>query len=426
MFDAIHDLCVLDYVNNVNVHVKSKSVKSKKKQALKPTGKILASVGFNWKPIGRTFTFVEETNRFQLINFVSEFIDTVRFGNDHVAPIRGQFCNSNLEVAFRKHAYLVRGLKGKCKKYTHKPKSDDSIHEKLYLLRMDLCGPMRIESISGKKYIMVIVDDYSWFTWVKFLRSKDETSETVIELLKKIQANRLIMETIHVEFEELAAMASKQFSSGSELQLMTPRTISLGLVQNPPFTTPYVPPAKNDWDLLFQPTFNEYFNPPPSVVSLVPVTAVIRPTDPTSSPLSNSIDQVAPSFKRLDVWELVPRLDLAMIIQLKWIFKVKQDKFGGVLKNKARLVAKGYHQEEGIDFEESFAPVARIEAIKIFVANAANKNVIIYQMDVNTTFLNDELRKEVYVSQPEGFVDPDNPTHMYKLKKALYGLNQAP
>ncbi|GJV60949.1 retrovirus-related pol polyprotein from transposon TNT 1-94, partial [Tanacetum coccineum] len=103
-----------------------------------------------------------------------------------------------------------------------------------------------------------------------------------------------------------------------------------------------------------------------------------------------------------------------------------QYEFGGVLKNKARLVAKGYRQEEGIDFEESFALVARIEAIKIFIENAANKNMTIYQMDVKTAFLNEELREEVYVSQPEGFVDQDNPTHVYKLKKALYGLKQAP
>ncbi|GKA69561.1 retrovirus-related pol polyprotein from transposon TNT 1-94 [Tanacetum coccineum] len=131
-------------------------------------------------------------------------------------------------------------------------------------------------------------------------------------------------------------------------------------------------------------------------------------------------------FKRLDVWELVPCPDLAMIIKLKWIFKVKQDEFGGVLTNKARLVAKGYRQEEGIDFEESFAPVARIEAIRIFVANAVNKNMTIYRMDVKTNFLNGELRQEVYVSQPEGFVDQDNPTHVYRLKKALYGFKQAP
>ncbi|GKD53174.1 retrovirus-related pol polyprotein from transposon TNT 1-94 [Tanacetum coccineum] len=114
-----------------------------------------------------------------------------------------------------------------------------------------------------------------------------------------------------------------------------------------------------------------------------------------------------------------------MLIKLKWIYKVKTDEFGEVLKNKARLVAQGFMQEEGIDFEESFAPVARIKAIRIFVANASNKNMTIFQMDVKTTFLNDELKEKVYVSQPEGFVDHDNPSHVYKLKKALYGLKQA-
>ncbi|GKC90951.1 retrovirus-related pol polyprotein from transposon TNT 1-94 [Tanacetum coccineum] len=95
----------------------------------------------------------------------------------------------------------------------------------------------------------------------------------------------------------------------------------------------------------------------------------------------------------------------------------------GVLKNKARLVTQGFKQKEGIDFEESFAPVARIEAIHIFVANSAHKNMTIYQMDVKTAFLNGELKEEVYVSQPEGFVDQDNPSQK---KKALYGLKQAP
>ncbi|GJW34208.1 retrovirus-related pol polyprotein from transposon TNT 1-94 [Tanacetum coccineum] len=131
-------------------------------------------------------------------------------------------------------------------------------------------------------------------------------------------------------------------------------------------------------------------------------------------------------FDRLEVWELVPRPIYVMVIALKWIYKVKLDEYGDVLKNKARLVAKGYRQEEGIDFEESFAPVARIEAIRIFIANAATKNMIIYQMDVKTAFLNGDLQEEVFVSQPEGFEDQENPTHVYRLKKALYGLKQAP
>nr|GEV20324.1 hypothetical protein [Tanacetum cinerariifolium] len=101
-----------------------------------------------------------------------------------------------------------------------------------------------------------------------------------------------------------------------------------------------------------------------------------------------------------------------MVITLKWIYKVKLDKLGGILKNKARLVAHGYRQEEGIDFEESFDPVARLEAIRIFLTHAAHKNMVDYQMDVKTTFLNDNLREEVYVSQPDGFVDQDNPNHV--------------
>ncbi|GKD56078.1 retrovirus-related pol polyprotein from transposon TNT 1-94 [Tanacetum coccineum] len=115
-----------------------------------------------------------------------------------------------------------------------------------------------------------------------------------------------------------------------------------------------------------------------------------------------------------------------MIIALKWIYKVKLDEYGDVLKNKARLVAKGFRQEEGLDFEESFAPVARLKAIRIFLANVASKNMTDYQMDVKTAFLNGELKEEVYVHQPEGFVDPERPHHVYRLKKALYGLKQAP
>nr|GEW47573.1 retrovirus-related Pol polyprotein from transposon TNT 1-94 [Tanacetum cinerariifolium] len=129
--------------------------------------------------------------------------------------------------------------------------------------------------------------------------------------------------------------------------------------------------------------------------------------------------------ERLEVWELVSCLDRVMLIKLKWIYKVKTDEFGGVLKNKARLVAQGFRQEKGIDFD-SFAPVARIEAICIFIVNVANKNMKIFQMDVKMAFLNGELKEEVYVSQPEGFVDQDNPLHVYKLKKALYVLKQAP
>ncbi|GJT80263.1 retrovirus-related pol polyprotein from transposon TNT 1-94 [Tanacetum coccineum] len=113
-------------------------------------------------------------------------------------------------------------------------------------------------------------------------------------------------------------------------------------------------------------------------------------------------------FDRLKVWELIDKPFGKMIIKLKWLWKNKKDEDQIVIRNKARLVAKGYAQEEGIDFEESFAPVARLEAVRIFVAHAAHKSFPIYQMDVKKAFLNGPLKEEVYVAQPEGFVDPDN------------------
>nr|GFA52309.1 retrovirus-related Pol polyprotein from transposon TNT 1-94 [Tanacetum cinerariifolium] len=123
-------------------------------------------------------------------------------------------------------------------------------------------------------------------------------------------------------------------------------------------------------------------------------------------------------FERLQVWELVPRPEGKNIIALKWIWKKKCDAENIVILNKTRLVAKGYRQEEGIDFEESFAHVACLEAVRMFIAYAAHKNITIFQMDVKTAFLNGSLKEEVYVSQPEGFIDPEFPDLVFMLKKS--------
>nr|GFB27892.1 hypothetical protein [Tanacetum cinerariifolium] len=131
-------------------------------------------------------------------------------------------------------------------------------------------------------------------------------------------------------------------------------------------------------------------------------------------------------FKRMDVWVLVPTPDNISPLTLKWIFKNKHDEEQTVIRNKSRLVVRGYQQEEGLEFEESFASVARMEAIRIFLAYAAHKSFTVFQMDVKTTFLHGSLKDDVYVCQPEGFIDVDHPSHVYKLKKALYGLKQAP
>nr|GEX78393.1 retrovirus-related Pol polyprotein from transposon TNT 1-94 [Tanacetum cinerariifolium] len=436
----------------------------------------------------------------------------------------------------------------KSKKKSHKPKFEDTNQEKLYFLHMDLCGPMRVESINGKKYILVIVDDYSRFIWVKCLRSKDETPDFIIKFLKMIQL-RLKVPVHHIRTDNETEFVNqtfrkyyKQSSLGPALNEMTPATISSRLVPKPSSSTPYVPPLRKDWDLLFQLLFDELLTHTPSVDP--PAPEVIAPiadiislvqAESTGSPSSTIVDQDAPSpsksqttletqssfipqdveeyiydiefahmgndplfgvpipevnsnqsssmvsphivqldhqipqhnskwtkdhpldniigqlsrlvstrlqlneqalfyyydafltsvepktykdaltqscwieamqeelnkFKRLEVSELVPRPDKVMVITLKWIYKVKLDELVGILKNKARLVACGYRQEEGIYFEESFAPVARLEAIRIFLAFAAHKNMVVYQMDVKTAFLNGNLREEVYVSQPD-------------------------
>nr|GFA97265.1 retrovirus-related Pol polyprotein from transposon TNT 1-94 [Tanacetum cinerariifolium] len=113
-------------------------------------------------------------------------------------------------------------------------------------------------------------------------------------------------------------------------------------------------------------------------------------------------------------------------LTLKWLFKNKHDEENTVIHNKTRLVVRGYRQAEGIDFEEPFAPVARMEAIEIFLAYAAHKGFTMYQMDVKMAFLHGSLKEDVYVCQPEGFIDADYPSHVYKLKKELYGLKQVP
>ncbi|GJY73670.1 retrovirus-related pol polyprotein from transposon TNT 1-94 [Tanacetum coccineum] len=156
---------------------------------------------------------------------------------------------------------------------------------------------------------------------------------------------------------------------------------------------------------------DEYFNPLPSVVSLVPAAAAPRPADPTGTPLSTSVEQDAPAAstssttqetQSLIIFEGVEgqlqqvTFDDDPFLDILTSKPFKLDKFGGVLKNKERLVAKGYRHEEGIDFKESFAHVAHIEAIRIFVANDTNKNMTIYQMEVKIAFLNGELCKEVY------------------------------
>ncbi|GJV15474.1 retrovirus-related pol polyprotein from transposon TNT 1-94 [Tanacetum coccineum] len=299
-------------------------------------------------------------------------------------------------LKFEKDHLCVACVMGKSKKKSHKPKSEDTNQEKLYLLHMDLCGPMRVASVNGKKYILIIVDDYSRFTWIKCLMSKDEAPDFIIKFLKmihvrlKVPVRRIridngtefVNQTLREYYEKVFGALCYPINDSGNLGKLKPKA---DIVE-----------PKNYKDALTQACWIE------------------------------TMQEEVNEFERLEVWELVPRLDKVMVITLKWIYKVKLNELGGILKNKARLVARGYLQEEGIDFKESFAPVARLDTIRIFLAYVAHMNMIVYQIDVKTEFLNGILHKEVYVSQPDGFVDQDNLNHVYKLKKALYGLKQAP
>ncbi|GJX60810.1 ribonuclease H-like domain-containing protein [Tanacetum coccineum] len=172
------------------------------------------------------------------------------------------------------------------------------------------------------------------------------------------------------------------------------------------------------WDTLFQPMFDEYFNPPPSVVSPIPAAAAPRPADLTSIPFSTTIDQDAPSPSTSQTPQETQYLVISSSVEEHFhdieVAHLDNDPFFGLPI--PELNYKESSSRDGI----------LTNAIIIFIAYAAHKNMTVYQMDVKTTFLNDILRKEVYISQPDGFIDQDNPNHVYKLKKALYGLNQAP
>jgi hypothetical protein len=137
---------------------------------------------------------------------------------------------------------------------------------------------------------------------------------------------------------------------------------------------------------------------------------------------NKAMDEELDQIEKNDTWELVPRPKNKNVIDTKWVFRNKLNEDGQVTRNKARLVCKGYAQIEGIDIEETFSPVARMEAICFLLAYACSKNVKVYQMDIKSAFLNGELEEEVYIEQPEGFQLSENTDYVCKLKKALYGL----
>ncbi|KAJ9561594.1 hypothetical protein OSB04_006754 [Centaurea solstitialis] len=538
-----------------------------------------------------------------------------------------QLCINNLVIGLPDFRYTKVSLcsaceKGKQTRASFKSKQISSINSPLQLLHMDLFGPVNVQSIAGKKYTLVIVDEYSRYTWVFFLRSKSDAPEEIILFVRKMERlNNLTVRSIRsdhgTEFKNSTLETffdqkgiSQNFSSVrtpqqngvaerrnrtlieaarsmlSEANLATQfwaeavntacYTQNRSLIVKRFRRTPYelfrnrkpsiehlhifgcVCYILNNKDNLgkfdsksddgiflgyssisktyrvfnkrrqaieetIHVKFDESEDPPipsteistPPLINATPITqitpsepdqptnsvdfsqtTVSEPTptnllpDPSVNEASTSgqvyqppalrwtkdhpIDQVLgnPSsgiktrrqsgnvclyvnfisenepkeiddalrdpawvsamqeelaeFIRNNVWLLVPRPRKRTIIGSMWIFRNKLDEIGTIIRNKARLVAQGYRQEEGIDYDETFAPVARLEAIRLFLAFAAHMNFKVYQMDIKNAFLNGKLNEEVYVAQPPGFVDPKFPDHVYKLNKALYGLKQAP
>ncbi|GKC28613.1 retrovirus-related pol polyprotein from transposon TNT 1-94, partial [Tanacetum coccineum] len=338
-----------------------------------------------------------------------------------------------LKFKYHKNHLYSACEQGKSKKASLPPKLVPSTESKLELLNMDLCGPMRVASINGKNYIIMIVDDYSRYTWVYFLRTKDEAPDMIIDFVNQNRSivrtrhNKTPYELIHVfsseEQIDIELNSSVLNKAVDEFIQEDVADFDGNMFHNAPPTPEFdIADASSTYQ---NPSNMHQFHQQHRLIDRWTKNHPLEQVIGDPSKLIESLQDEPNQFKRLDVWELVKCPVGRNIIKVKWIWKNKTDVENTVIQNKSRLVTKGYYQEEGIDFEESFAPVARLKAIRIFVPYAAHKNFPIFQMDVKTTFLNGPLKEEVFVQNPDGFVDPDFPNHVYRLKKALYGLKQA-
>ncbi|GJZ21261.1 retrovirus-related pol polyprotein from transposon TNT 1-94 [Tanacetum coccineum] len=589
LFDN-HDLCVLDFINNVNARKQSTgrtftivenvcpltrittttevplrkptarenetpkpvvtlvySRKPRKSQTNVPVSKskVLKSESANKKGPSQSWgSIVSDVPFSSLDDCRSSKLFSVKFRNDHMAKIMGygdyqivnltisrvyyveglrhnlfsvgQFCDSNLEVAIRQNTCFIRNLEGvdlltgsrgnnlytlslrdmmasypicllhglvrglpklkfekdhlcsacamgKSKNKPHKPKSKDTNQEKIYLLHMDLCRPMRVASVNGKKTdngiefvnqtlreyykkvsishetsvarssqqnsvierhnhtlikvvrTMLIYAKAPLFLWVEAVATACYTQNFSIDILFQPLFDELLTLSPSVDHPapEVIALIDEAVAPVPAVLIGLPSSTTVDQDAPSPSnsqTTPetHSPIIPNDveednHDLDVAHMNNDPFfgitipenNSDASSSNVIPI--VVQTAAPNSEqvtkwtkdhPLDNIIamQEELHEFDRFEVWKLVPRPDKVMIITLKWIYKVKLDEMGGILKNKARLVARGYRQEEGIDFEESFAPVARLDAIRIFLAYAAHMNMIVYQMDVKTAF----------------------------------------
>ncbi|GJY20826.1 integrase, catalytic region, zinc finger, CCHC-type containing protein [Tanacetum coccineum] len=349
LFYANHDAFVVKCLKRMQKSKVAKSAKQEVKSEWKPTRRIFKTIGHKWIPTGRTFNLIIEIvlwyldsgcskhmtgHRDKLINFVSMFIGNVViqisiydevFSN--LATLQS-FKDKILVVAPSFVLFKLPCKMGKRKKESHPHKPEPSTNEKLQMLYMDLCRPVQVASINRKNYILVIVDDFSRFTWVKFLRSKDEAPEIIIKILKQAHVG-ITHNTSTARTPQLNGVVKRH-----NCTLVEDAMTMLIFSESPLFLWAKAV-AKGE---------------PKNYKEAMEESSWIE-----------AIQEEIHEFERLEVWELVSRPDIAMITNLKWIFKVKLDEYG-----------------------------------------------------------------KVYMSQPEGFVNQDHPNHVFRLKKALCGLKQAP
>ncbi|GJR49000.1 integrase, catalytic region, zinc finger, CCHC-type containing protein [Tanacetum coccineum] len=443
-------------------------------------------------------------DRSRLMNFVKKFIGTVRFQNDHFGDIMGygdyviddsvisrvyyveglghnlfsvgQFCDSDLEVAFRKHSCYVRD-------------SDEFVNKDLidYYERVGIFHQKTVPRTPQQNGVverrnctlveaartMLIFSKAPMFLWAEVVATAcytqnrslihirhDKTPYELVhdkkpdltffrvfgalcyptndsEDLGKLQLTadigifigyapnrkgyriynrrtRRIMETIHIQFDELTEqMAPVQLNIGPTPTFLMPGQISSGLVPNPVPAAPYVPPTNKDLEILFQPMFDEYLEPPRIERPVSPALAASAPVNSVGTPSSTTTDQDAPSPSHSPSSSILqsPSLQQGVateptIIEANPLAPVKLNEYGDVLKNS--LVAKGYRQEEGLDFEESFAPVPGLKAIRNIYCQCCQQNMTVYSNRRETAFLNGELKeRSPCLAKPEGFIMQD-------------------
>nr|GEY58562.1 retrovirus-related Pol polyprotein from transposon TNT 1-94 [Tanacetum cinerariifolium] len=257
---------------------------------------------------------------------------------------------------------------------------------------------------------------------------------------------RMIVESIHIRFDEIKEVSEMSVANNTSGLVLQRKKASdydkpdpVPQRQDVSSSVDEHVPSQQELDILFGPLYDEFFNTDSNHSTKIPSTSAPS-THTNVHAEENSNDQAEEGEQLQDDEFTNPFYALAQeevessshnignsnVPTINQTQKNKKDEDQTMIRNKAQLVEKGYAQEEGIDFEESFAPVACLEAVWIFIAYAAHKSFPIYQMDVKTAFLNGPLKEEVYVAQPDGFVDPDHPEKVYRLRKALYGLKQAP